>query len=129
MTTTPAPVLGRIGQIAIRVHDLERATRFYKEALGLPHLFSVPNLAFFDAGGVRLMLGGAEKAEFDHPSSILYFDVQDIAETYRVFMGRGVRFEGPPHVVARLGTLDLWMAFFRDSEDNVLAMMSQVSAK
>ncbi len=64
-----------IGQISIIVHDLQRATAFYRDVLGLPLLFTVPNLAFFDCGGVRLMLGPAETAEFDHPSSILYFRV------------------------------------------------------
>jgi methylmalonyl-CoA/ethylmalonyl-CoA epimerase len=118
--------LGKIGQISIRVHDLERAVQFYQESLGLPHLFSAPNLAFFDAGGVRLMLGRAEKPEFDHPSSTLYFDVADIASAHAALVSRGVRFEGEPHVVARLGAQDLWMAFFRDSEENLLALMSQV---
>jgi methylmalonyl-CoA/ethylmalonyl-CoA epimerase len=129
MAGESASPLGRIGQIAIRVHDLERATQFYKEALGLPHLFSVPGLAFFDAGGVRLMLGRAEKPELDHPSSTLYFEVGDIAVAHQTLSGRGVRFEGGPHVVARLGTHDLWMAFFYDSEDNLLAMMSQIPTK
>jgi predicted enzyme related to lactoylglutathione lyase len=127
--TPPAPVLGRIGQIAIRVHDVARATEFYRDRLGLPHLFSAPSLAFFDAGGVRLMLGPAEKPELDHASSILYFEVADIDAAHRTLLDRGVRFEGAPHVVARLGAHDLWMAFFYDSEDNMLSMMSQVPAK
>ena len=67
-----------IGQISIIVHDLPRATRFYRDMLGLPLLFTAPNLAFFDCGGVRLMLGPAETPELDHPSSILYFRVPDL---------------------------------------------------
>jgi catechol 2,3-dioxygenase-like lactoylglutathione lyase family enzyme len=119
-------LLGAIGQISVRVHDLDRATRFYKDVLELPLLFSVPNLAFFDAFGVRLMLGRAEKSEFDHASSILYFQVADIEHVHATLAARGVRFEGVPHVVAPMGNRDLWMAFFYDSEENLLAMMSEV---
>ena len=71
------PGLKRIGQIAINAHDIERATNFYREALGLKHLFSVaPKMAFFDCDGLMLMLSLPDKPEFDHPSSIIYFDVR-----------------------------------------------------
>jgi methylmalonyl-CoA/ethylmalonyl-CoA epimerase len=118
--------LGRIGQISVNVHDLERATAFYKDKLGMKHLFSVPpKMAFFDAAGVRLMLGTPERPDLDHPSSILYFKVDDIDTAYEALVERGVHFETKPMVVAPMQTYDLWLAEFRDSENNVLALMCE----
>ncbi|HXM62646.1 MAG TPA: VOC family protein [Terriglobales bacterium] len=119
--------ISRIGQIAINAHDLDRATAFYRDKLGLPLLFTAGKLAFFDCGGVRLMLDVAEKPEFDHPSSILYFSVPDIAASHRQLLASGVRFEDEPHMIAKMPDHDLWMTFFRDSEQNLLALMSEVS--
>ena len=118
--------LREIGQIAVNVHDLNRAVGFYREVLGMRLLFQVPNLAFFECGGIRLMLGPAEKPEFDHPGSILYYRVPDIQEAFKTLTARGARFEGDPHQIARMETHDLWMAFLRDSESNLLALMSEV---
>ena len=127
MTAPPVAVqLSRVGQIAIPVNDLERAVRFYRNTLGLRYLFTAGQLAFFDCGGVRLMLDVAEKPEFDHPSSILYFRVSDIIAAQRQLLANDVRFEDEPHVIARMPDHDLWMTFFRDSEDNLLALMSEV---
>ncbi len=117
--------LSEIGQIAVNVHDLERATAFYRDRLGVPHLFSAPGMSFFDCAGVRLLLGLPSSPEHDHPSSILYFRVADARAAHRVLAGRGVAFEGEPHVVHRTETYELWMAFFHDSEGNVLALMSE----
>ena len=125
----PEPMLRRLAQIAVNVQDVERATAWYRDALGLRHLFSAGALAFFDIGGTRLMLSHAEQPEFDHPTSILYYDVADIAEAHRALVGRGVRFVNEPHLLARLATTDLWMAEFRDSEDNPLALQSEVARK
>ena len=120
--------LKRIGQIAINAHDIERATNFYREALGLKHLFSVaPKMAFFDCDGLMLMLSLPDKPEFDHPSSIIYFDVNDIHDASETLESRGVRFEEKPTFVANMGSYDLWMAFFRDSEDNLFALRSQIA--
>jgi methylmalonyl-CoA/ethylmalonyl-CoA epimerase len=118
--------LARIGQIAINAHDVDRATAFYRDVLGLPHLFRAGQLSFFDCGGVRLMLDKAEKPEFDHPSSILYFQVGDIEGAHRRLQGAGAKFEDAPHVITRMPKYDLWMTFFRDSEGNLLALMSEV---
>jgi predicted enzyme related to lactoylglutathione lyase len=116
----------KIGQISVNVHNLDRATAFYKDTLGVKHLFSVPpKMAFFDCDGVRLMLAIPERPDLDHPSSILYFKVQDIEETHKVLEGRGVHFETKPMLVAPMATHDLWLAEFRDSENNVLALMSE----
>jgi len=118
--------IARLGQVAIRVHDIERATQFYRDVLGLPHLFSAGNLAFFNCGGVRLMLATPEKPEFDHPGSVLYFAVPDINAAHRQLREGGVRFEDEPHLLAKMPDHDLWMTFFRDSENNLLALMSEV---
>ena len=126
MTTSSQLGLSQIGQISIPVHDLERAVAFYRDALGMRYLFAAPNLAFFDCGGVRLMLSVPEKGELDHPSSIIYFKVDDIQAAYRTFSERGVHFDDAPHIIADMETYDLWMAFFRDSENNLLSIMSEV---
>jgi methylmalonyl-CoA/ethylmalonyl-CoA epimerase len=115
-----------IGQISIIVHDLERAITFYRDTLGLPLLFTVPNLAFFDCGGVRLMLGPAETPELDHPSSILYFRVPDINAAHQRLAERGVEIVAAPRLIAPMPTHDLWMSGFRDSEGNLLELMSEV---
>src|SRR3984885_3210718 len=118
----------RLGQIAINAKDVERAAAFYQDKLGLKLLFkSPPGLAFFDCGGVRLMLDRAEKPEFDHPSSVLYFSVPDIQAAFGKLKEDGGRFEDEPHLIARMPAHDLWMTFFRDSEGNLMALMSEVS--
>ena len=119
-------MLSQIGQIAIVVHDVEKATAFYRDTLGMKFLFAAPNLSFFDCGGVRLMLSLPSEPKFDHPASILYYKVADIHATHDVLASRGVLFDQPPHFVARLPDHDLWLAEFRDPDDNVLALMSEV---
>ena len=118
--------LARIGQIAINAHDTDRATAFYRDVLGLRHLFRAGTLSFFDCGGVRLMLDKPEKPEFDHPSSIIYFQVGDIHAAHKRIKDGGAKFEDEPHVIARMPNHDLWMTFFRDTEGNLLALMSEV---
>ena len=117
-----------LGQIAINAHDVERAAAFYHDVLGLKLLFKAPpSLAFFDCGSVRLMLSHPEKPEFNHPSSVLYFSVPDIQAAYVKLKESGVRFEDEPHMIAKMPTHDQWMAFFHDSEGNLLALMSEVA--
>src|SRR5213595_1853850 len=118
-------LLGEIGQISVNVHDLDRATEFYKKKLRLGHLFSVPKMAFFECAGLRLMLAIPERPDLDHPSSILYFKVQDIEAAHEALVSRKVRFETEPMLVAPMATHDLWLAEFRDSENNVLALMCE----
>ena len=119
--------VSRLGQVQVRARDVERATAFYRDVLGLKLLFKAPpGLAFFDCGGVRLMIECPEKPEFDHPSSILYFAVPDIQAAHAQMKQSGVRFEDEPHLIARMPDHDLWMTFFRDSEDNLMALMSEV---
>ena len=123
---TAAFGLSQIGQIVINVHDSARAVAFYRDQLGMKFLFAAGQLAFFDCGGVRLMLTTPEKPEFDHPASILYFKVPDIQQAHAALSQRGVKFEDTPHLIARMPDHELWMTHFRDSENNLLALMSEV---
>ena len=117
--------LSRIHQISMRVHDVDRAVRFYRDALGVPFLFAAPpRLAFFDCGGVRLMLSTPEPG-FDHPGSVLYFAVDDIVEAHSALTARGVVFTGEPHKIATLADREVWLATFQDTEGNSLALMSE----
>ncbi|MCM3900584.1 MAG: VOC family protein [Pyrinomonadaceae bacterium] len=128
MADTKSFGLSAIAQIAVNTHDLERAIGFYRDTLGMKHLFTVPpHMAFFDCAGIRLMLSLPEKPEFDHPSSVLYFKVDNIQQATQTLTDRGVQFEEQPLFVANMGTYDLWLASFRDSENNLLALMSEVA--
>lgn len=119
--------LSRIGQIAITAHDLDRAVSFYRDTLGMRFLFQAPpKLAFFDCGGIRLLIEEPKLAEFDHPASIIYYKVDDIQQACTALQDRGVTFDAMPHLIAKLPDHDLWMAFFHDSEGNTLALMSEV---
>jgi methylmalonyl-CoA/ethylmalonyl-CoA epimerase len=123
--------LSRIGQIAMTVHDLPRAVAFYRDALGMRFLFEAPPaLAFFDCGGVRLMMSLPEaqgEAAGEQFGAIIYYSVPDIREAAAALEARGVVFERPLHVVARLPHADLWMGFFRDPDRHLLAIMSEVA--
>jgi catechol 2,3-dioxygenase-like lactoylglutathione lyase family enzyme len=118
--------LAQIGQIAITVQDLDRAVAFYRDKLGMRYLFSASSLAFFDCAGVRLMLSTPEPGQAHSGNSIVYFTVDDIDAAYRELSARGVPFDDQPHIIANMGTYDLWMAFLRDSEHNLLGIMSEV---
>lgn len=119
--------IGPIGQIAIRAKDVARASAFYRDILGLRHLFDAgPTLSFFDCGGVRLMISTAEKPEFDHPGSVIYYRVPDIHAAYDALKARGADFIDAPHLIAKLPDHDLWMVFLRDTEENVLSLMGEV---
>jgi len=127
MSTAPANLgIMNVGQISINVQDLQRATAFYRDVLGLPLLFTAPNLAFFDCAGVRLMLGRAETPQFDHPSSILYFRVPDLNIAYQRLVELAVKIFAPPRLIAPMPAYDLWMAAFHDSEGNIHQLMSEV---
>jgi len=116
--------LSNIGQIAIMVKDIARATEFYRDKLGMKYLFATANLAFFDCGGIRLMLDKEQKPEAG--TSIIYFKVSEINESHEQMKLRGVNFVDKPHLIAKLPDHDLWMTFFRDSEENLLGIMSEV---
>ncbi|MEH7443266.1 VOC family protein [Bacillus sp. JJ1122] len=118
----------KIGQIGIPVKNLDRAISFYQEQLGLPLLFNTETMAFFDCDGVRLVLSIPENEQFAHPSSVIYFQVEKMKEKYEELLAKGVSFLDEPHVVAKVGQTETWMTFFRDTEDNVLAFISEVMA-
>jgi methylmalonyl-CoA/ethylmalonyl-CoA epimerase len=125
--TSVSPGIARIGQIAIPVADVERAVTFYGDVLGLRLLFRAPpGLAFFDCGGVRLMLSRPEGVESPARAGLLYYFVPDIGAAHATLVERGVHFVESPRRVARLPDHDLWLAVFRDSEGNLLALMSEV---
>jgi len=118
--------LSTIGQVAMVVKDLSRAVAFYRDVLGMKFLFQAPPaLAFFDCGGIRLMLDAAAEGEFNHPGSILYYKVDDISAVHADLQAKGVEFLGAPHMIAKLPDHELWMAFFRDGEGNTLALMHE----
>ena len=123
--STSALHLDRIGQILIPVQDIARATRFYRETLGMSFLFEVPRMAFFDCGGVRLMLGLPEEGKEANMSPIIYYRVDDIHAAFEALRDRGVTVESEPHFVAKLASGDLWMGFVRDSEGNMLGIQSE----
>lgn len=124
MSAGPQIALNEIGQIAIVVKDIARATSFYRDKLGMKYLFAAGNLAFFDCGGVRLMLSLPEQDQ--STNSVIYFKVAAIAEVRQQMQSRGVQFVDEPHLIARMADHELWMAFFRDSEGNLLGLMSEV---
>jgi methylmalonyl-CoA/ethylmalonyl-CoA epimerase len=117
--------LSNIGQIAITVSQVDQAIAFYRDKLGMKLLFQVPNMGFFDCGGIRLMLTGGEN-QGETYSSILYFKVTDIQQAQHDLAARGVPFEREPALTARMPDHDLWITFFRDPDRNLLALMSEV---
>ena len=116
----------QIGQVAIPVQDLDRAVAFYRDRLGLPLLFQVPGLAFFQCGEVRLMLSPPEGPNTPTKASVLYYKVDDLTNAYQALMEQGVKGVDAPHLIAKMSDHDLWMAFIEDTEGNILAFMSEV---
>ncbi len=120
----PHAGLTAVGQIAVTVEDVERATAFYRDVLGVPFLFDAPGLAFFDLGGTRLMLGRPEGV--GQSSSILYFRAADIQASCEALLSHGVDFIETPQVVHRTDHYELTIGSFYDSEGNVMAIMHEV---
>jgi catechol 2,3-dioxygenase-like lactoylglutathione lyase family enzyme len=119
--------LGPIGQISRQVRDIEAAVEWYRDVLGLPHLYTFGNLAFFDSHGIRLFLSAGVKEVGEPGDSVLYFRTDDIEATFRRLTERGVTFRGAPHMIHRHESgLEEWMAFFEDIDGKLLALMSQV---
>ncbi|HEU5400591.1 MAG TPA: VOC family protein [Terriglobales bacterium] len=127
MTAISTIGISKLDQVAINVQDLNRATAFYRDILQLQHLFTAGDkLAFFNCAGTRLMLSKPEKPEFDHPGSILYFKVPDIHSAHALLVEKGVQIEDAPHLIAKMGSHDLWMFHFHDSENNLLALSCEL---
>lgn len=117
----------KIGQIAVNIENVERAVEFYKEVIGLPLLFETNGLAFFQCEDTRLLLSRPETEEFDHPSSVLYFKVDDLQSEIARMKAAGAAFIDEPHMVAKMGDTETWMTFFKDTEGNTHALMSEIS--
>jgi catechol 2,3-dioxygenase-like lactoylglutathione lyase family enzyme len=126
----PSLALGRIGQIALTVHDMDNAIAFWRDTVGLKFLFQAPNVAFFDVAGVRLMLGSGESPEVKAAGTVLYFEVADLDGTFAALRDRGVVVAkgGEPHFIAKLGATDLWMAFLEDPDGHLFALMQERTA-
>lgn len=116
--------LGSVGQIARSVKDIEAARSWYRDVLGLEHLYSFGNLAFFDCNGLRLFLSEGNSGASE---SIIYFSVDDVRSASSALAMRGVEFINAPHMIHRHGDgTEEWMAFFKDNEERPLAIMSQI---
>jgi catechol 2,3-dioxygenase-like lactoylglutathione lyase family enzyme len=118
--------LSRIEQIALPVADLDRAIEFYRSKLGMKFLFRSNGLAFFDCAGVRLLLSRPETPGAPHMASVIYYKVDDIRMAHQTLAACGVAFDDAPHLIAVMGETELWMAFFRDSEGNLLAISGDI---
>ncbi len=119
--------LEQIGQIAVPVSDIDRAIAFYRDVLGMHFLFKAPpGLGFFDCNGIRLLLDAPAKSQSKNYSSIIYYKVSDIQSAFTTLSDQGVVFEQKPELVAKMPDHELWMAFFRDPDANLLALMSEV---
>jgi methylmalonyl-CoA/ethylmalonyl-CoA epimerase len=116
----------KIGQIGVPVKDINRAITFYKDVLELPLLFNTDNMAFFECDGVRLFLSLPEKEQFAHANSIIYFQVGDLKKSYEELLEKGVPFIDEPHLIAKIGITETWMAFYKDTEGNTHALMSEI---
>ena len=121
--------LGALGQISMRVSDVAAAERFYHGVLGLPHIFTFDDLAFFDCDGTRLFCSAMEEGDRPAGSSVLYFEVPDLDGAYDELQAKGVQFQAAPHLIFRHDDgVEEWMAFFSDPFDNQLALMARVEA-
>ena len=126
MAVTTGTSITAVGQIAVNVHDMGRAVAFYRDVVGLPFLFQAgPNLAFFQCGEVRLMLDIPEDERFAGQASVIYYRVADIDSAFEAIKERGAVVESEPHMIAKMPDHELWMAFFKDSEDNFFALMCE----
>lgn len=120
------PRLSKLRQISITVSDVENALEFYRDVLGLAFLFSSgANLAFLDAGGIRLMLTTPQGAGEVGKNSILYFEITDIAARYAALIARGAAGERAPALTAKMPDYDLWTAFLRDPDGNLVGQLEE----
>jgi methylmalonyl-CoA/ethylmalonyl-CoA epimerase len=119
------PLLGPLAQVAVTFHDVPRAVAWYRDVLGLPLVFETNGMAFFAMGDVRLMMTAPEKPEYDHPASVLYFKVANIDEAYAALESRGAVFEDRPHLIGKMGSIEIWMCFLRDPERHIVGITEE----
>jgi len=116
-----------VAQLMVPVTDVDQAVVYYRDVLGLPFLFAAPpQMAFFQCGDVRLLVGVPESAEHQQRGGTVYFRVRDIQAVHATLSARGVAFQASPHVVHRTATSELWLAEFRDPDGNQLSLMADV---
>jgi len=131
--TTPAIHLDEIGQIALTVDDLDQACAFYRDTLGMKFLFDAGTMTFFQCGSIRLLIGTGEPSAATGANhtpmspTILYFRVPDIRAVHSTLVAQGVNFLQEPHLVARMKSHDLWIAFLKDPAGNTLGLMSEIA--
>ncbi|MCZ6820805.1 MAG: VOC family protein [Calditrichaeota bacterium] len=119
-----------IGQIAIAVSDIKKAVEFYKDKLDLSLLFEAPpGLAFFDCGGVRLMVTTQQGEEKDHRTSVIYYKVRDIGAATESIKEKGISFVREPQMTAKMEDHELWIGFIRDPDENLVGIMAEVPFK
>jgi len=118
----------KIGQLLIPVEDFDKGVAFYRDTLGIPFLFAAPpQMAFFNCGGVRLLVGVMPSGQTAQRGSAIYFRVPDIRAVFSALKAKGVCFKAEPHLVHRTPKSELWLAEFVDPDDNQLALMSEVA--
>jgi methylmalonyl-CoA/ethylmalonyl-CoA epimerase len=118
----------KVAQLLVPIDDFEKGVAFYKDVLGLPFLFAAPpQMAFFNCGGVRLLVGVMPPGQKAQRGSAIYFQVPDIRAVHSALKQKGVNFNGEPHVVHRTATSELWLAEFTDPDGNQLALMSEAA--
>lgn len=123
---SPEPRLSGIRQIAVTVGDVDTALRFYRDVLGLAFLFRAgPDLAFLDAGGIRLMLSTPQGAGAVGANSVLYFTVTDIEATHAALVARGATDERAPRLAATMPDHALWIGFVRDPDGNLVGLLEE----
>jgi methylmalonyl-CoA/ethylmalonyl-CoA epimerase len=129
MTTADAVSLSRIKQIAIPVHSLDNAKAFYRDTLGMRHLFDAPPaLSFFDCGGVQLMLAGPEAhgKDGDQQHAVLFYDVSDIKKAHARIKSSGAKSLEEPRMITRMNGREIWISSVSDGQGNVVGLMSDV---
>ncbi|HRE79392.1 MAG TPA: VOC family protein [Opitutaceae bacterium] len=122
------PILrpGALMQVALATKGVAVLAKFYRDVVGLKHLFDAgPELSFFDIGGVRLMICAPSAPEFDHAASVLYYRVTDLDGTHSAIKARGAREERPPQLIAKMPDHELWASFFRDPDNNLFGLMCE----
>ncbi|MFP7723618.1 VOC family protein [Lysobacter sp. A3-1-A15] len=126
MSASSVQEISGIGQIAVTVSDVNAALAFYRDALGLKFLFSAgPNLAFLDAGGVRLMLTTPQGSGSVGHNSVVYFKVSEIEAAHQAIVDRGAVSERAPQLAATLPDHQLWTGFLRDPDGNLVGLMEE----
>ncbi len=118
-------MIDKIGQIAITVSNIEKSMLFYRDTIGLKYLFHDNNVALFDLNGIRLMLGKNESDQKKPFGMIIYFMVNEINSEFEKIKNKGVKTIREPHFTAKYNDKEIWLAFFKDMDENIFALMEE----